>query len=65
MKYSLAKEDVKLLVDTIERRYKATQEESSTIKDRKEMFYYPLALALVLFFMGLFSLPRLKKEKKQ
>lgn len=65
MKYSLAKEDVKLLVETIQSRYKAKDEESSTIKDRREIFYYPLALALLLFFMALFSLPRPKKEKKQ
>jgi len=64
MKYSLAKEDVKLLVETIERRYKAKEEESSTIKDRKELFYYPLALGLLFLFMALFSLPRIKKEKK-
>lgn len=64
MKYSLAKEDVKLLVDTIQSRYEAKEEESSTIKDRKELFYYPLALALLFFFVALFSLPRLKKEKK-
>lgn len=64
MKYSLAQDDVKLLVDTIQSRYEAKDEEHSTIKDRKEMFYYPLALALVLYFMALFSLPRLKKETK-
>jgi len=64
MKYALAKEDVKLLVDTIQSRYKAKEEESSTIKDRKELFYYPLALGLLFWFMALFSLPRLKKEKQ-
>lgn len=64
MKYSLAKEDVKLLVDTIQSRYKAKEEASSTIKDRKELFYYPLALGLLFWFMALFSLPRFNKEKQ-
>jgi len=63
MKSSLAKEDVKLLVETIQSRYKAIEEASSTIKDRKELFYYPLALGLLFWFMALYSLPRLKKEK--
>ncbi len=57
MKYSLDNNDVKLLADTIQSRYKATNEESSTIKDRKELFYYPLILAILLLFMALFSIP--------
>ena len=61
MNYSLANDDIKLLVETIENTFKAQNEENSTIKDRKELFYYPLTLALLLFFMALFSLP--KKEK--
>lgn len=65
MKYSLAKEDVKLLVETIQSRYEAKDEENSTIKDRKELFYYPLILSLFFLFLALFSLPRLKKEQKQ
>jgi len=62
MKYSLEKEDIKLLTDTIRSRYKADNEEISTIKDRKELFYYPLALAILLFFISLFSLPRRKQQ---
>ena len=62
MKYSLAKEDIKLLTDTIGSRYKADSEEISTIKDKKELFYYPLALAIMLFFLSLFSLPRRKQQ---
>ena len=58
MKYSLDNNDVKLLADTIQSRYKATNEESSTIKDRKELFYYPLSLAILLLFMALFSMPK-------
>jgi Ca-activated chloride channel family protein len=64
MRYSLAKDDIKLLVDTIESRYKAKDEESSTIQDREELFYYPLALAILFFMMALFSLPKRKEIKK-
>lgn len=63
MKYSLAKDDIKLLVDTIASRYKAEDEESSTIQDREELFYYPLALAIIFYIMALFSLPRIKEKK--
>jgi len=63
MKYSLAKDDIKLLVQTIESRYKAKEEKSSTIKDRKELFYYPLILAIILIFATLFSMPRFKRRE--
>jgi Ca-activated chloride channel family protein len=62
MKYSLAKDDIKLLVETIESRYEAQEEHSSTIKDRKELFYYPLILAIIVLFTALFSLPKLKRS---
>ncbi len=65
MTYSLAKDDIKLLVDTIEKRYKADNEENSTIKDREELFYYPLLLAIILFFATLFSTPKFKKGDKK
>ena len=63
MKYSLAKDDIKLLVETIESRYKAKEEKSSIIKDRKELFYYPLILAIILIFATLFSVPRFKRRE--
>ncbi len=63
MKYSLAKDDIKLLVETIESRYEAKEEKSSTIKDRKELFYYPLILAITLIFATLFSVPRFKRRE--
>ncbi len=65
MTYSLSKDDIKLLVDTIEKRYKADNEENSTIKDRRELFYYPLLLAIILFFATLFSAPKFRKGDKR
>ena len=64
MKYSLSNDVIKLLVETIQNQFKAKKEESSTIQNRKEMFYYPLALAIFLFFIALFSLPNLPKRSK-
>jgi Ca-activated chloride channel family protein len=64
MKYSLEKDDIKLLIETIESRYEAKEEKSSTIKDRRELFYYPLILAIVLFFATLFSPPKFKRRDR-
>jgi Ca-activated chloride channel family protein len=58
MKYSLANDDIKLLAKTIQSNFKSKKEENSTIKDKKEMFYYPLALALLFIFISLFSIPK-------
>jgi len=58
MKYSLANDDIKLLADTIQNNFEAKKEENSTIKDRRELFYYPLALALLFIFISLFSIPK-------
>jgi len=64
MNYSLSKEDIKMLVQTIQSRFKAKEEESSTIKDRAELFYYPLSLALLFYLVSLFGRPRFRKEHR-
>jgi len=58
MNYSLAQEDVELLAQTIESSFQVNEAQESSIKDRKELFYYPLAFAMLLLFMALFSLPK-------
>ena len=62
MNHSLAKDDIKLLAQTIENSYKANEEENSTIKDKQELFYYPLSLAILCLFIAFFSLPNLPKR---
>jgi len=62
MIYSLKNSDMKELAKLISSKYKAKIEGETTIKIRQELFYYPLAVAIILLFMALFSLPRLKKE---
>ena len=61
MNYSLDKNDIKLLTNAITDRFKAKEGKNSTIKDTKELFYYPLMVAILLFFLSLFSLPRRAK----
>ena len=57
MEYSLRDGDMSYLAKTIESKFKATEGKSRVIKDTKELFYYPLAVAIALLFIGLFSLP--------
>ncbi len=61
MKYSLNKNDVKLLAQAIKERFKAKDEKESTIRDEKELFYYPLLLAIILFLISISSLPARRK----
>jgi Ca-activated chloride channel family protein len=59
LNYSLSKDDIKHLVETIHTQFKAKEEQSSTIRDKKELFYYPLSGGIFLFFLALFSFSRL------
>ena len=58
MEYSLNRDDMRYFAKVIEQKAKADKLESSVIKSYKELFYYPLIVAIVAFFMALFSLPR-------
>ena len=65
LNYSLAKDDIKLLVDTIQAQFKAKEEQSSTIRDKKELFYYPLGVAILLLLIALFSLHSLTNRSQK
>ena len=58
LQQSLNQNDIKQLSQIINNNYKAKEEQESVIKDEKELFIYPLVIAIVLFVMGIFSLPR-------
>jgi Ca-activated chloride channel family protein len=60
MEASLNSNDMKELADIIERSLKAQKESQDVIKDRVELFYYPLTISVILLFIGLFSLPQRK-----
>ena len=56
MRSTLSKNDMSMLSNAIKSRFRAKGSEINTIKDRKELFYYPLLLAILLFFMANFSI---------
>lgn len=57
MSSSLDKNDLKLLNDEISSNFKSSKQFDS-IKDEKELFYFPLIISIILFFMANFSLPK-------
>lgn len=61
MQSSLNNDDMKALNSLISSKFKNNETKDEMIKDQKELFYYPLCLAIVLFFMANFSLPFRRK----
>ncbi len=57
MKYSLKNNDIDALAQAVKQRFSEKNEEESTIKDVRELFYYPLSLGLLLLLLSLYSLP--------
>jgi Ca-activated chloride channel family protein len=60
MHSSLKHHDIRLLADAIRSKFKAQTQEESTIRETQELFYYPLALSILLFLSAISSLPRRK-----
>ena len=56
MRATLSSKDISMLSNAIKSRFKAKGSEINSIKDKSELFYYPLSLAILLFFMANFSL---------
>jgi Ca-activated chloride channel family protein len=54
MPYSLKQDDLKLLTDAIYKKFEAKSKDEK-ISDYKELFYYPLILAIILFFLYFFQ----------
>jgi Ca-activated chloride channel family protein len=59
---SNGKEDMKELSKLIHSKYKNQIQGEAVIKQRVELFYYPLALALLILLISLSSTPRLRRE---
>lgn len=57
-------EGIKKLVSTIRSKHKTIQQAQVKIKDREELFYYPLALALLLLLISLSSIPTIRGGKR-
>ncbi len=62
MKYSYSEDDIKYLINSIEKKFKAVTKKELTIKNRKELFYYPLLAALILFLSAVSSFPLRTKK---
>ena len=62
MAYSLKHNDINALAQAIKQRFSDRKEESSTIRDERELFYYPLALAMLLLFVSLYSIPSKRRS---
>jgi Ca-activated chloride channel family protein len=58
MSYGLNMQDMAKLADVVESKLATQKESTEVIKNRKELFYYPLVVAVILLFMALFSLPK-------
>lgn len=58
------KEGIKKLVSTIRSKHKSIQQAQVKIKDADELFYYPLALALLLLLISLSSIPTIRGGKR-
>jgi len=63
MRYSLSSGDMKQLAEAIRSRLKATKTEESLLKDREELFYYPLMVAIALFLAAYGSLPKRGRKR--
>jgi len=57
MPYSLSDSDMKVLANSIESAFKEVQKKERSIKDTKEIFYYPLLISILLFLLSFISLP--------
>lgn len=61
MQSSLNNDDMKALNSLISAKFKNSSDKDEVIKEQKELFYYPLILAIILYFMANFSLPFRRK----
>ena len=59
------KEDIEKLVSAIRSRHKATQKGAVKIKDRVELFYYPLMGSVLLLLIAFSSMPRLREKRSE
>ncbi len=64
MRYSLERNDIKALAQNIRAKFKEGQKHERTIRDTKELFVYPLGLAMLLFWLSFSSLPRRERLKE-
>jgi Ca-activated chloride channel family protein len=54
----LKDDSVKILVEDIKKKFKMQEGKDRNVKDYKELFYYPLALAIMIMLFAFSSLPK-------
>ena len=59
------KEDIKKLVSIIRSQHKSSKTGAVKIKDRVELFYYPLFGAVLLLLIGFSSMPRMGSDRRK
>ncbi|WP_457594967.1 vWA domain-containing protein [Hydrogenimonas sp.] len=64
MPFSLRSGDISALADRIRRGLEATEAKEERLRDRKELFVYPLAAAILLFMAAMTSLPRRRTAER-
>jgi len=62
--FSTSKDDINAILKDITSKSKKNEFEAKKIKTYTELFYYPLALAIVLLLIAFSSLPKLKNFRK-
>ena len=62
LKYSLKKDDIAQLATIIKAKFDQEQSKQDEIVDNKELFFIPLSIAVLLFFISIFSMPSKTKE---
>jgi len=62
MKGSLQKNDINTLAASIMTAFKNNEKKEHTIRDKKELFVYPLGLAMLFFILSFSSLPQRRKR---
>jgi Ca-activated chloride channel family protein len=60
---SLKNNDISALAKSIKDRFKNRDKKEHTIKDTKELFIYPLSLAMLLFVLSFSSLPTTRRRR--
>jgi Ca-activated chloride channel family protein len=62
LKSSLKKDDILALAQSIKNKFKNSEKKEHIIQDKKELFIYPLGLAMLLFTLSFSSLPQRRKD---
>ncbi len=58
LEQSIRQDDVRILAQNIQAKFKSTQKKEQTIRDTQQLFIYPLMVAILLLLISISSLPK-------